>query len=69
MEVTKKLDGHEFYSPVKFKMQSQLFICLILIQSLTLFIPGFFGWCSTGRGGGGVLHLHPVTPLSFKTDD
>ena len=34
-------------------------------NSLTLFIPGFFGWCSTR----GVFHLHPVTPLSFKSDD
>ena len=30
--------------------------------ALTLFIPGFFGWCSTGRG---VFHLHPVIPLSL----
>ena len=22
---------------------------------LTLFIPGLFGWCSTGGGGGGVF--------------
>ena len=29
-------------------------------------MPGFFGWCSTE---GGVFHLHPVTPLSFKSDD
>ena len=36
---------------------------------LTLFIPGFFGWCSTEGGGGGVFHLHPVTPLSFKSDN
>ena len=34
-------------------------------KALTLFIPGFFGWCSTG----GVFHLHPVTPLFFKSDD
>ena len=40
-------------------------LCLGL--SLTLFIQGFFGWCSTG--GGGVFHLHPVTPLSFKSED
>ena len=32
---------------------------------LTLFIAGFFGWCSTE---GGVFHLHHVTPLSFKSD-
>ena len=32
---------------------------------LTLFTPGFFGWCSTG----GVFHLHPVTPLSLKSDN
>ena len=25
---------------------------------------GFFGWCS--MGGGGVFHLHPVTPLSLR---
>ena len=31
--------------------------------SLTLFIPGFFGWSSTGS----VFHLHPVTALSFKS--
>ena len=36
---------------------------------LTLFIPGFFGWCSTGGGGGGVFHLHPVIPLSLKSDE
>ena len=35
-------------------------------QKLTLFIPGFFGWCC---GTGGVFHVHPVTPLSFKSDD
>ena len=34
---------------------------------LTLFIPGFFGLFRTW--GGGVFHLHPVTPLSFKPDD
>ena len=34
--------------------------------SLTLFIPGFFGWCSTEEG---VFHLHPETPLSFKSDN
>ena len=33
---------------------------------VTLFIPGFFGWCSTG--GGGVFYLHPLTPLSLKSD-
>ena len=38
----------------------------VKISELTLFIPGFFGWCSTGKG---VFHLHPVTPLSFKSDD
>ena len=36
---------------------------------VTLFIPGFIGWCSTGGGGGGgVLYLHPLTPLSLKSD-
>ena len=34
-------------------------------MALTLFIPGVFGWCSTG----GVFHLHPVTPLPLKSDD
>ena len=38
------------------------------VDPLNLFIPGFFGWCSTG-GGGGVFHLHPVTPLSLTLDD
>ena len=33
----------------------------------TLFIPGFFGWCSTGEGG--IFHLHPVSSLCFKSDD
>ena len=28
--------------------------------------PGSGGWCGTGRG---VFHFHPVTPLSFKSDD
>ena len=41
--------------------------------ALTLFIPGFFGCCSPGGGGEGgkgeSFHLHPVTPLSFKSDD
>ena len=33
---------------------------------LTLFIPGFFGWCSTG--GGGVFSTSTlVTPLSLKS--
>ena len=35
---------------------------------LTLFIPGFFGWCGNGGGGGG-FHLHPVTPMSLKSYD
>ena len=35
------------------------------LKTLTLFIPGFFGWCSTR----GVFHLHPVTPLSFESND
>ena len=39
-----------------------------LFFALTLFIRGLFGWCSTG-GGGCVFYLHPVTPLSFKSDD
>ena len=34
------------------------------MKHLTLFIPGFFGWC--GIGG---IHPHLVTPLSFKSDD
>ena len=29
---------------------------------------GFLGWCST-EGLGGCFHLHPVTPLSFKSDN
>ena len=33
---------------------------------LTLFIPGFLAGVRPGRG---VFHLHPVTPLSFKSDD
>ena len=33
---------------------------------LTLFILGFFGFCSTG---GGVFQPHPLTPLSLKFDD
>ena len=37
------------------------------MKSLTLFILGFFGWCSTGRGG--VFHLHPGTPLFLKSDN
>ena len=36
-------------------------------KKLNPFMPGFFGWCSTGEGG--VFHLHPVTPLSLKSDD
>ena len=37
------------------------------MNSLTVFIASFFGWCSTVRGGGGcVFHLHPVTHLSLK---
>ena len=47
--------------------QPTLAVCLQTELSLTLFIPGFFGWCSTG--GGGVFHLYPVTPLSLKSDD
>ena len=33
---------------------------------LTLFIPALFEWCSTRRG---VFRLHPVTPLSLKSND
>ena len=33
---------------------------------LTLFIPGFLAGVVPGRG---VFHLHPVTPLSSKSDD
>ena len=38
----------------------------VKLNELTLFIPGFFDWCSTGGGG---VYLHPVTPLSLKLDD
>ena len=43
--------------------------CLIFLKStfLTLFIPGFLA--GVVPGGGGVFYLHPVTPLSFKSDD
>ena len=42
-----------------------------MLLGLTLFIPGFFDWCSTerGEGGGRCFHLHPVTPLSLRSDD
>ena len=39
----------------------------LFLLVLTLFIANFVGWYTTG--GGGVFHLHPVTPLSLKLDD
>ena len=34
--------------------------------SLTLFAPGFFGWCRTR--GGGLFSTPSITPLSLKLD-
>ena len=45
-------------------------LAVAMLLCLILFIPDFYSWYSTGRGGGGgVFHLHPVTPLRFKSDD
>ena len=41
--------------------------CSEILYVFNLIHTGLFGWCSTG--GGGVFHLHPVTPLSFKSDN
>ena len=38
----------------------------LITPPLTLFIPGFLAGVVPERG---VFHLHPVTPLSLKSDD
>ena len=55
------------YLLLPFLLLNELCISAV-IRDLTLFILGFLGWCSTGWGGS-VFHLHPVTPLSLKSDD
>ena len=55
-------------------MPSNITFGVYFRKALTLFIPGFFGWCSTGEGGGGgeegeCFHVNSVTPLSFRSDD
>ena len=42
--------------------------CLKFAEKINPIHTGLFSWCST-RGGGAVFDLHPVTPLSFKSDD
>ena len=52
--MNKKNEGHFSYNGLTYR--------------LTLFIPGFFVWCSTVGGGGGVgFYLHPVTLRQEKS--
>ena len=58
----------------KFNKSQKTLKCSIM-HCISCFNPihtGLFGWCSTGGRGGGegrVFHLHPVTPLSLKSDN
>ena len=43
--------------------------CKRSTNNLTLLYQAFLAGVVPGRGGGGCFHLHPVTPLSKKSDD